>query len=300
MKAAPTMRVIVAAVVLGAVLAPAAPAAALPDPLVTLEQQISAVNPDPKSLTVFCPDDSWVFAVGGWTNHSSGQALLTRLEPAADLRSGTVSARLRSGGTVPFSITAQVICARTLVAPTRVSNTTTQGSSIEVECPDPTVMLGFGFAMDRRVDDWRLDELLPDGDLSQVSVNISGSGPGGSLTAYGICHTVAEPPGALINLYRASGIPVTGQTWPKLATLLPMTLGWTFGIGATVRGHGGHLDGFQLRPFGEGVARADRVSTLPGLPGLPLNHPAARTASLMGPAEDPSLTTYGARIGTFH
>lgn len=297
MKAAPTTRVIVAAAVLGAVLAPAAPAAALPDPLVTLEQQTSVSNPDPKTVVVSCPDDSWVFAVGGWTNHSSGQALLTRLEPAADLRSGTVSARLRDGGTVPFSLTAQVVCARTVVAPTRVSNTTTQGSSIEVECPDPTVMLGFGFAMDRRVDDWRLDELLPDGDLSQVSVNISGSGPTGALTAYGICHTVVEPPGTLINLYRATSIPVTGQTWPKVAALMPMTLGWTFGVGATVSGPGSHLDGFQLRPFGEGSARADRVSMLPG---LPVPRALSQTASMLGPAEDPSLTTHGARIGTMH
>ncbi|MEU8077879.1 hypothetical protein AB0B31_20775 [Catellatospora citrea] len=297
MKAAPTMRVIVAAAVLGAVLSPATPAAALPEPLVTLEQQTSATDPDPKTVVVSCPDDTWVFAVGGWTNHSSGQALLTRLEPAADLRTGIVSARQRSGNTAAFSLTAQVICARTVVAPTRVANTTVQGSSIEVVCPGPTVMLGFGFAMDRRVDDWRLDELLPDDDLSQVSVNISGSGPTGALTAYGICHTVVEPPGTLINLYRATSIPVTGQTWPKLATLLPMTIGWTFGVGATVRGPGSHLDGFQLRPLGEGVARADRVSALPG---LPFPHAQTRMVGLFGPAEDPSLTTHGARIGTMH
>ncbi|GAB4054390.1 hypothetical protein [Catellatospora paridis] len=298
MKAAPTMRVIVAAAVLGAVLTPAAPAAALPDPLVTLEQQISPTDTAAKSVVVSCPDDSWVFAVGGWINGTTGGVLLTRLEPAEDLRSATVSARPRSDSAVAFSVVAQVICARTLVAPTRVANTTMQGSSIEAACPEPAVLLGFGFAMDRRVDNWRLDEMAPDGYLSQVSVHTSGSGGGGALTAYAICHTVVEPPGALINLYRAIGIPVTGQTWPKLATLMPMTLGWTFGIGATVSGPGSHLDGFQLRPLGEGQARADRTGALPGLPGLPV--PAARPASLLGPADDPSLTTYGARIGTFH
>ncbi|GAA1401049.1 hypothetical protein [Catellatospora coxensis] len=296
-KAAPTMRVIVAAVVLGAVLAPAAPAAALPDPLITLQEQASESSPDPKTVVVSCPDDAWVFAVGGWTDDSSGQALLTRLEPAADLRSGIVSARPANGGTTPFSLTAQVICARTLVAPTRVANTTMQGISIEVECPAPTVMLGFGFAMGRNAENRRLDQLEPDGDLTQVTVGTSGVGQTGSLTAYGICHTVVETPGALINIYRATGIPVTGQTWPKLATLLPMTFGLAFGVGAIVTGPGSHLDGFLLRPFGEGVARADRISTLPGLPIL---RTPARTTSLMGPAEDPSLTTVGARIGTFH
>ncbi|MEU8007447.1 hypothetical protein AB0B66_40340 [Catellatospora sp. NPDC049111] len=296
MKAAPTMRVIVAAVVLGAVLAPAAPAAALPDPLVTLVTQISSTDTDPKTVVVACPKDSWVFAVGGWSNGSDGRVLLTRLEPAADLRSATVSARPRSDSTAAFSLVAQVICARTIVAPTRVANTTMQGSSIEVVCPEPAIMLGFGFAMDRRVDDWRLDELQPDGTLSQATVHVSGSGGTGALTVYGICHTVAEPPGALVNRYRASGIPVTGQTWPKQATLMPMTLGWTFGIGAIVTGLGSHLDGFRLLPFGDGISRADRV---PVLPGLPLRTP-ARTASLIGPAEDPSLTTVGARIGTFH
>ncbi|MEV0457966.1 hypothetical protein [Catellatospora methionotrophica] len=294
MKAAPTTRVIVAVAVLGAVLAPAAPAAAVPDPLVTLEQQISGTDTTPKTVVVSCPKDSWVFAVGGWVNGSTGGVLLTRLEPAADLRSATVSARPRSDSAVAFSVVAQVVCARTLVAPTRVGNTTTQGSAIEAACPDPTVMLGFGFAMDRRVDNWRLDELAPDSALARVSVHTSGSGIGGALTAYAICHTVSEPPGALINLYRAVGIPVTGPAWPKLATLLPMDLGWTFGVGATVSGAGSHLDGFQLRPFGEGTARADRVGALPGLrtPSL--------VASGMAAAEDPSLTTYGARIGTFH
>lgn len=298
MKAAPTMRVIVAAVVLGAVLAPAAPAAALPDPLITLQEQVSEISPDPKTVVVSCPDDAWVFAVGGWTNHSSGQALLTRLEPAADLRSGIVSARLHNGGTTPFSITAQVICARTLVAPTRVANTTMQGTSIEVVCPAPKVMLGFGFAMGRTAENRRLNQLLPDGFLTQLTVSTAGIGQTGSLTAYGICHTVAEPPGALIDLYRADGYHVTGTAWPKLAILGPETLGLTAGIGGTVTGPGSHLDGFQLRPFGDGVARADRII---GLPGLPLGlRKSAGTASLMGPAEDPTLAIYGARIGTFH
>ncbi|WP_155370233.1 hypothetical protein [Catellatospora vulcania] len=297
MKAAPTTRAIVAAAVLGAVLAPAAPAAAAADPLVTLEQQTSTTDTVAKTVVVSCPDESWVFAVGGWVNGSTGRVLLTRLEPAADLRSATVSARPRTDSAVAFSVTAQVICARTVVPPTRVDNTTMQGSSIEVVCPKPTVMLGFGFRMDRRVDSWRIDELLPDGYLSQVSLHASGSGTGGALTAYGICHTAVDLPGAFAGVYRASSFPVTGSTWPKLAPLMPNLLGWTFGIGATVSGSDSHLDGFQLRPFGDGLARADRINATSGLaaPRTP-----ARTASLLGPAEDPTLTTYGARIGTFH
>lgn len=289
---------VVAAAALGTAGTLIAPIPAYAGPVVTVEQNASALDANPKSVTVDCPDGAWVIAVGGWIENNDGRVLLTRLAPDDDMRSATVAARPRSDTAVQFSIVAEAVCATLEVAPTRVTGTSYGTATAQAACKAPEIMMGFGFALDRRVDTWRVDSVVPSDDLMQLTVHAAGSGAGGALTAIGICHTYDpdEPPN---NTGRWIMNGAAGAGWPKTATVdSSMLFGWQLGVGGEVVGPDAHLDGFRARPFGTSGVRATRPGSAPG--GW-VRLPLGRQGGVMQASGDGAgVTGYVAQIGTFH
>lgn len=290
MPAAPVFRTV--AVALAAALAGALPVpggAYADDPPLTLEYGTSPTGTGPQSAVAVCPDGSWVYAVGGWIDGGAGDILLTSMRPATDLRSATITAVPRSGSTAAYSVTAQAMCIATVQPPELVTYTTNTATTT-VRCPDGTAVVGFGFTMNRRVDEWRVDQVVPDQYLHELTVHTSGASVGsGTLTAYGICRTrwFLQPSKGY---YTGFGPTVDTGSWPRISALDPNSLG-SLGVGGVVTGDRTHLDGFLLMPFSGGYVRANRFPAPPG----PLLRQ-QRTAA----AADGAVTGNEARIGTFY
>ncbi|MEV4411660.1 hypothetical protein [Catellatospora sp. NPDC049609] len=293
MPAARTTRVIVTALTAALVGALPAPTGAYADQPLTLEVNTSATDTAPKSVVVTCPADAWVHAVGGWTTGGGGRALLTRMEPAADLRSAIVAARPATTDTTEFSVTVQAMCIRTQVPPQRVAATALLGDAVSVPCGDGESAVGFGFALQRPTDDWRVDQLLPNAALTRVSLHTAGTRPLlAPLTVFGIC---LPWPSSDPYVCRKETTPVTSGAWPRTAALPPTGLG-AFGVGGVVTGLNTHLDGFLVLPFAGGSVRAAR---LPGVALPPLAARSGAAAAAVTTTSD-AVTGYDTRIGTFY
>ncbi|MBV1850062.1 hypothetical protein [Catellatospora tritici] len=282
-------RLAAAAFAAGALAVSAGPVAAYADQPVSLAQRTSPVDAAAKSVTVQCPPESWVFAVGGRVDGGGGRVQLVRMEPASDLRSATVAARPRSDATATFSVTAEVVCGRSERQPALVTLSSTQATSVTAVCPGQTDLLGFGFRLDRPVDEWRIDALVPDLGLTSVQAHAAGGGQQGALTVAAICYKV-DPQQPSIRPYRWQAASTPESAWPKTANLEPTGNDWSFGVGGQATGVGAHLDAFAPRPFGTSWVRAQRL-----LVALPLG--ASRQSAT---ADNGSVTGYAARIGTFH
>lgn len=290
MPAAPVFRAVavaLAAAVVGVLPAPAGAYAV--DPPLTLEYGTSPTDTAAKSAVAFCPEGSWVYAVGGWIDGGAGDILLTSMHAATDLRSAKVSAAPRTGSTARFSITAQAMCIATEEPPELVSYTTT-GAAATVRCADGTAVVGFGFIMNRRVDEWRVDQLVPDQYLHQLTVHATGaSALPGSLTVQGICRT-RQFPSIHTGYYAGQGPTVDSGSWPRISALSPSGLG-ALGVGGVVTGERTHLDGFLVMPFSGGHVRANRFPA-PRVPLLGQQRSAATA--------DGAVTGNDGRIGTFY
>ncbi|GHJ48904.1 hypothetical protein Cs7R123_62460 [Catellatospora sp. TT07R-123] len=281
-------RLAAAALAAGALAVPVAPVPAYADPLVGLVQHTSGVDAAPKSVTVQCPAGSWVFALGAQVTGGGGLVQLVRMEPAADLRTVTVAARPRSTATGTFSVTAEAVCGRSERAPVLVTRDTVQAPSVAATCPGETDLLGFGFRIDRPVDQWRIDALVPDFGLTSVGVHAAGAGLPGTLAVAAICYKV-DPKQPQIRPYRMGAAGDLGDVWPKTVGVDPNGDDWSFGVGGQATAAGTHLDLFAPRPFGTSWVRAQR-------PSVPTQPGAVRAAV----ADDGTVTAYAARIGTFH
>ncbi|GAA1652187.1 hypothetical protein ACFQY4_27535 [Catellatospora bangladeshensis] len=292
MSAAPVFRaaaVALAAAVVGALPAPGGAYAA--DPPLTLEYGTSlTTDTAAKSAVAFCPEGSWVYALGGWVDGGAGDVLLTGMHPAADLRSAKVTAVPRSGSTAAFSVTAQAMCIATEQPPTLISQTTLTGDSATVRCADGTAVVGFGFTMNRRVDQWRIDQLVPSRYLHELTVHASGAGIApGALTVHGICRT-RQFPSVHTGYLAGQGPTVDSGSWPRISALSSAGLG-ALGVGGVVVGERTHLDGFLVMPFSGGYVRANRFPAPPG----PLLSRQFATATTDG-----AVTGNDGRIGTFY
>ncbi|MDI1462914.1 hypothetical protein QEZ54_18210 [Catellatospora sp. KI3] len=288
MKASPLAAAVVAA---GALVVPAAPAAATAEQPVVLAQRTSPVDAAAKSVTVQCPPGSWVFTVGAQVVGGGGRVQLVRMEPAADLRSVVVAARPRSDAAGAFSLVAEAVCGRSERPPTLVTASSTQASAVALLCPGQTDLLGFGFRLERPVDQWRIDALVPNQDLTGVQVHAAGGGQQGALAVAAICYRV-DPQSPSVRPYRWQGVSTPGSPWPKSAGVEPTGDDWSFGVGGLAVGVDAHLDAFVPRPTGTSWVRAQSVAA-----SLP---PGAARSVAPAAADNGSVTAYAARIGTFH
>jgi hypothetical protein len=243
----------------------------------------------PRSITVECPSGSWVFAVGGQIIGNNGSVLMTRMSPSDDLRSAIVEAKVRGNPTVPFAVTAYAVCVLGVQRPSLVVETVDQSSTVSARCPDRTVLTGFGYALDRSVDTWRVDAVVPDPALQQVMLHAGGGGTPGSLTAVGICYEVHTDP-TQAPPHRADAISNVDGTWPQSVST-PSDTGLTFGVGASVTAPGEvHIDALVPLTRDVGGARATRAN----------GTAAAAQVQRTGDGDDGSVSTFGVRIGTFH
>jgi hypothetical protein len=274
----------VAATVAWVGLAPAAPARAAVPPAV--HQRTSDITSDPiKSVTVTCPNQSYVFALGGEIVGGDGDVLLTGLYPGPELHSARAVAQARSPHPAPFGVRVTAVCQPFTIRPPHLVQETVQGGvAIDATCPGETVLFGLGYLLDQPVGplSGRVDALVPDVTLKHVAVHASGAGPGSRLTVFGICYRPTMDP------HQPAPHRVEATTdstdWPKSVVTEPGE-GSTFGVGGQVRADGfAHLDGLVPLSSTVGGARASRGAGL----------------MLLVDDEEESLTVYGIRGGTFH
>jgi hypothetical protein len=266
-------------------LAPASAAYAGLTPVV--HQRTSDIDTNPtKSVTVGCPDHSYVFGLGAEIKGGGGNVLLTGLYPGPQLRSATAVAVARSGNPPPYGVTVSAICQPFTRPPDLVQQTVQAGTEVDATCTDPdSVLFGFGYLLDQPAGPaGRVDAIVPDATLRRVSVHASDTGPGSRLTAFGVCYAPNLDPGQPAP-YRVEAT-TDAPGWPKLVATAPGD-GSTFGVGGVIRADGpAHLDALTALSSTVGGARASRFN--------------ASLSRVDGDGEDESLTVYAIRGGTFH
>ncbi|MET8233445.1 hypothetical protein ABZS77_22525 [Micromonospora sp. NPDC005298] len=232
---------------------------------VRVEEASESDGSGTKVVTATCPGARSVFAAGARIVNGNGGVVLTAMEPDAELTTVTVTAKARTGHASAWSVVAYATCDSSTSPPVRATATVGSASTVEVNCPGSTRVVGTGFRSEGPVDQTYVDEVGFGPGLRTVRVHAGGGAQPASLTAVGICKEPTQPtgpPGERVET--ASGY---DGTWPKtVVTADAGPAAHVYAVGARVTGAGPFflsaiVPSPNLRQAG---AEAVRASQLPG------------------------------------
>jgi hypothetical protein len=237
-----------------------------------------------KQAQVSCPDDTVVYGTGGQINDGDGDVVMLAIVPAQDLSSVTVLAAALPGHVGPWSVTAYAVCfSPDGLSPKRVMQPGLT-STATASCKDGRVVHGTGYELRQPPGQLFLYGLVPDPNLTEVTVRARGQWEPYTVVAYAVC---AYP----ISYQRCEGTNFSGGPSPNVAvTVCPPVrgTGQVFGVGGLVSlATDVYIDALVPGPnLDAAIVRAARLP--------------AQTAQLTGGDDDYVVTAFGSEIGSWY
>lgn len=269
---------------------PATPAAAAVEDHFHTATSTSTTWPE-RSATVYCPPGQIVWGFGAVTIGGAGHVALTGIYPDNALTSVTATARVRGDWQGPWAVQARATCwPQGNVALELVQ--ADGGAVAYVSCPGQKKVYASGFQVTAKLGSAYASAVVPDPDMSGVTVHAGGALPGALGTrAFALCGRVNLPE---IYIYRRTEATVPADPATTTTAVAPPMehspsgWSWTLGAGAASTVPNMFIDGLGPVPgLDAGMARMSRDASV--------------QAVLMTLDDDgDEVTSYGTCIGSWY